>query len=308
MVGDVDAALSLSVPSAHAASTRAPTATPTDNRLFMETISIAVTTGARNIRRPRVRPRQICLFPVVVPRSTVRKPLRTSNARSVTIARWSSPTSSRCSDQRRCLASARRCQSTATSSSTCAASCSRRGGSSPDSAPTYAPSSSRRRGSHAPICRRRRAASSSSARTAVGYVGRVSKPLRTVTCRGCERRFRPARADARYCSDACRQAAHRARRKGDPTDREIEEARVRYWRLIEQRALARGASRSQVVTGEAQYVDLDGTVWMGAGPDGRGGRYAGRITPDRPGWAGWGLEAAGPPWSPPPGGSRRPGS
>ena len=77
-------------------------------------------------------------------------------------------------------------------------------------------------------------------------------------------------------------------------------------RLIERRARARGVERSQVLTGQAQYVDLEGTVWLGARPDGKGGRYAGHITPARSGWAGWGLEAAGPPWSPPRGGSRRP--
>jgi len=132
------------------------------------------------------------------------------------------------------------------------------------------------------------------------------KPSRTVTCSACGRRFKPARSDARYCTPGCRQPAHRARLSGDPTDHEIEAARLLYWQLIERRALARGADRSQVLTGQAQYVDLEGTVWLGARPDGKGGRYAGHITPARSGWVGWGLEAAGPPWSPPRGGSRRP--
>jgi hypothetical protein len=46
------------------------------------------------------------------------------------------------------------------------------------------------------------------------------------------------------------------------------------------------------VTDEAQFVDVDGTVYM------RGVRV-GRVEPDRAGWASWSLEAAGPPWSPP---------
>ena len=33
-----------------------------------------------------------------------------------------------------------------------------------------------------------------------------------VRCERCDRLFAPARRDARYCSDACRQAASRARR------------------------------------------------------------------------------------------------
>lgn len=89
--------------------------------------------------------------------------------------------------------------------------------------------------------------------------------------------------------------SHRARIAGDPTDREIEEARLAYWALIERRALARGVNVSQVVTEQAQHVDADGNVHIG-------GLLAGRTTPDRPGWAAWGLEAAGPPWSPPPSG------
>jgi hypothetical protein len=45
--------------------------------------------------------------------------------------------------------------------------------------------------------------------------------------------------------------------------------------------------------GEAQDVDQHGNVFMY-------GEHVGRVDPDRPGWAGWELEAAGPPWSPPP--------
>ena len=119
------------------------------------------------------------------------------------------------------------------------------------------------------------------------------KPSRTVTCSVCGRRFKPGRSDARYCTAACRQRAHRARLAGDPTDREIEDARLAYWRLIERRALARGVDESDVNTEQAQFVDVDGRVFMD-------GHEVGSVTPDRPGWASWGLEAAGPPWSPPP--------
>lgn len=133
--------------------------------------------------------------------------------------------------------------------------------------------------------------------------GRV-KPSRAVTCVACRRKFRPGRRDQRYCSGACRQRAHRVREKVDDRDREIEAARLHYWTLIREKALADGVPESQIVTSQAQYVDEHGNVYTGWGP-GRGGRLIGRTTPHRPGWAAWGLEAAGPPWSPPPpGGSR----
>lgn len=34
-------------------------------------------------------------------------------------------------------------------------------------------------------------------------------------CVGCSRAFAPSRSDAKYCSDACRQRAHRRRHRGD---------------------------------------------------------------------------------------------
>lgn len=60
---------------------------------------------------------------------------------------------------------------------------------------------------------------------------------------------------------------------------------------------------SQVVTAEAQFVDEDGNVYMGGanGGLGSGATLVRHTEPHRLGWAGWGLEAAGPPWSPPPG-------
>jgi hypothetical protein len=130
------------------------------------------------------------------------------------------------------------------------------------------------------------------------------EPSRAVTkrkCVTCRKTFRPARRDARYCSGRCRQAAHRARTDADDLDREIEAARLRYWELIAQKAKALGRSRSDVLTGESQYVDLDGTVYVGGvlgGGECR--RLAGRLPgPNRAGWTDWGLEAAGPPWAPP---------
>ena len=123
------------------------------------------------------------------------------------------------------------------------------------------------------------------------------QPLRTVTpnqkCRTCGRRFKPTRSDTRYCSGACRQRAARARSKLDELDRDIEVTRLRYWALIDEKAIALGASESQVVTDESQHVDQDGNVYMH-------GRLVAHTEPDRPGWAAWGLEAAGAPWSPPP--------
>jgi hypothetical protein len=58
-----------------------------------------------------------------------------------------------------------------------------------------------------------------------------------------------------------------------------------------------GRRPSAEACGQAQYVDLDGHVWMTA-PDGTR-RLAGHIPTDKPGWDVWGLEAAGPPFAPP---------
>jgi hypothetical protein len=112
--------------------------------------------------------------------------------------------------------------------------------------------------------------------------------------------FVPSRADARYCSAACRQQAHRSRAGVDDLDREIEAARLHYWRLLARKAQALGVNLSQVMTAEAQYIDLDGNVFMGQEALTGRGRPAGRTSHHRPGWDVWGLEAAGPPWSPPP--------
>jgi hypothetical protein len=124
----------------------------------------------------------------------------------------------------------------------------------------------------------------------------MPKPLRNVTaprCAICHKRFTAKRKDARYCSDACRQRAARSRAKVDDLDRQIHNARVLYWTLISRKAEALDAPMSDVVTGEAQTVDGNGNVFMH-------GEHVGHTTPHRLGWETWGLEAAGPPWSPPP--------
>ena len=67
---------------------------------------------------------------------------------------------------------------------------------------------------------------------------------------------------------------------------------------------------SHVVTLEAQLVDEDGNVFMHAeeGDELRPRKHVGTITPHRPGWSAWGLEAAGPPFSAPPLAATRPAS
>jgi hypothetical protein len=122
------------------------------------------------------------------------------------------------------------------------------------------------------------------------------KASRSVTrprCETCQRKFVAHRADARHCSGRCRQRANRARQGSLDIDRAIEAARLHYWELVRRKAEALGASLSQVLTGEAQFVDADGRVFLH-------GTQVGEVTPSRPGWAAWGLEAAPAPFSPPP--------
>lgn len=123
------------------------------------------------------------------------------------------------------------------------------------------------------------------------------KPSRRVTrpkskCAACGAKFLPARRDNRYCSGACRQRAHRARAAVSDIDRRIDEAKALYWSLIREKAEGTGLERSQVVTDEAQFVDKNGYVFVR-------GELVGKKKPHRPGWAAWGLEAAGGPFSPP---------
>ncbi len=129
-----------------------------------------------------------------------------------------------------------------------------------------------------------------------------SRPVTRAKCATCQAKFKRTRSDARYCSAACRQRAHRARAQLDDLDREIEAARLHYWQLVRQKAEASGTTPSQVVTAQAQFVDEEGYVYVnGWGRRDPKARLVGRVPPSRPGWgATWGAEAAGPPWSVPP--------
>ena len=130
------------------------------------------------------------------------------------------------------------------------------------------------------------------------------KPSRTVTrkrrrkCRSCQQSFVPKRIDQRFCSGACRQRACRIRQEQTDFQREIDKARVRYWKLVYEWAVARDVDVSQILTDQAVYVDADGNVFRGF--PGSNGDFLGRINPNHPGWASWGLEAAGSPFNPPP--------
>ena len=136
------------------------------------------------------------------------------------------------------------------------------------------------------------------------------KPSRAVTrvkCVVCEKKFKASRRDTKYCTSACRQRAARARASISDIDREIAAARLAYWSAIRRKAESEGVTKSQVVTAQAQFVGENGDVYMGGGAMGgmgEGRRLVGRSTANRPGWAAWGLEAAGPPFSAPPVGGR----
>ncbi len=131
----------------------------------------------------------------------------------------------------------------------------------------------------------------------------MNKPLRAVTCVVCEKKFRPKRRDAVYCSSTCRQRAKRARDSGRDFDSDIEQHRKRYWEAVRGKAEATGRSTSQIMTAESQFIDEAGNVYMGGkfpmGGVGKGRVLVGRVEPV-PGWSQWGLEAAGRPYMPPP--------
>jgi hypothetical protein len=61
-------------------------------------------------------------------------------------------------------------------------------------------------------------------------------------CSHCHNQFQPSRADARFCSDRCRVAAHRARAQVALTPNEIEQAQaaVTYYRAFDRQ---RGGKR-----------------------------------------------------------------
>jgi hypothetical protein len=127
----------------------------------------------------------------------------------------------------------------------------------------------------------------------------VPKPSRTVTrakCVTCGKSFVSSRADARYCSGRCRQRANRARQTALDIDRAIDEARRLYWSLIRRKAEAQGRTVGAVLTDEAVTV-RDGYVYKGGIGS---GECIGTTTEGHPGWDGWGIEAAGPPFNPPP--------
>ena len=121
------------------------------------------------------------------------------------------------------------------------------------------------------------------------------EPSRTVTrgrCASCGAKFKARRRDARYCSGRCRQRALRARAEQGDLLRQLEEAKRHYWGLVRRYAEALGEPESRVLELESQFVDEAGNVWIR-------GEFAGHGRPPARGDAAWGLEAAGPPWSPP---------
>jgi hypothetical protein len=122
-------------------------------------------------------------------------------------------------------------------------------------------------------------------------VAQVSRPV-TARCVVCESKFKPTRRDARYCSSRCRQRAARSRVGVDDLARQIDEARARYWQLVQQYAEARGVRPSQANDAIVQTVTADGHVYIG-------GRLVGQTTSTQLGWGAWGLEAAPPPFLPP---------
>jgi hypothetical protein len=124
------------------------------------------------------------------------------------------------------------------------------------------------------------------------------KPSRTVTrrrCVVCQKKFTANRADARYCSGKCRQQAARSRANGHEWQRKLDRLRREYWATVRQAAEARGVTVGQIHTEQSQLVDENGNVFIR-------GKFVGTTKPPRrPGWSTEGLEAAGPPFSPPTG-------
>lgn len=113
-------------------------------------------------------------------------------------------------------------------------------------------------------------------------------------CATCSAKFRPVRADAKYCSDACRQRAHRLRTDGfNVLMQDIDATRRHYWTLVAQLGTALRSRQAKAISELlSQHVDKEGYVYIG-------GRLVGRAEPTRPGWDSWGDEAAGPPFCQP---------
>lgn len=121
------------------------------------------------------------------------------------------------------------------------------------------------------------------------------KPSRAVTrsrCVVCNRSFTAKRRDARYCAGKCRQSASRARTSGHEWQVEIDRLRRAYWDAVRKAAEARGVRVGQILTDQSQTVDPDGNVFIRD-------KFVGTTRPPRSGWTSAGLEAAGPPFSPP---------
>ena len=121
------------------------------------------------------------------------------------------------------------------------------------------------------------------------------KPSRRVTrrrCVVCNKSFIIKRRDARYCSGACRQQASRSRAGGHEWQQKLDRLRREYWDTVRQAAEARGVTVGQINTEQSQLVDENGNVFIR-------GEFVGTTKPVRPGWSASGLDAAGPPFSPP---------
>lgn len=78
----------------------------------------------------------------------------------------------------------------------------------------------------------------------------MNRAIRYVTCKRCKAKFEAPRSDAKYCSNACRQAGHRkrgaAQRKRSKTRKE-REATLRERRAVEEAAALEKIRRAQRV-------------------------------------------------------------
>ncbi len=119
-------------------------------------------------------------------------------------------------------------------------------------------------------------------------------PKRRKKCAECGESFRTRRADARFCSGACRQRTHRLRSNDvHGLLQQVDATRRQYWILVDQLRATLGWSKTSVLSELlAQFVDGQGRIYLR-------GQLIGQGQLTRPGWTSWGLEAAGPPFCPP---------
>ena len=119
-------------------------------------------------------------------------------------------------------------------------------------------------------------------------------PKRRKKCAECGASFRTRRADARFCSGACRQRTHRLRSNDvHGLLQQVDATRRQYWKLVDQLRATLGWPKSKVLSDLlAQFVDGQGRIYLR-------GQLIGQGQLTRPGWTCWGLEAAGPPFCPP---------